>query len=374
MMVTVPCIQCITLAIHPTGLVGRRGAARGAGREMLSLWCRTMVLCLVVCLQSPTVSFPASSAILPASALRRTACADARLRNTLLPLSRRRRSGALQLQCAELHFELDEQGRERLNYSDKGFDTWHHTLTVSSEESSMMGKDDSPDAAPSTDTRSVRVNYIQHGDTGLPVVFVHGFGASGFHWRYQIAELAKTHRVFALDLLGFGLSDKPNISYSNEYWGMQVSSFIREVVGEPAVVVGNSLGCIVSLKAATLDSSLIRGLVFINTPGNFLQGLSPVDSPLPLSLAQLPLAKQQVLTVPRKWQRRVAVEGTRTLRRLYRVASAAAFAISAQQRQEMAAAMAWGGEVAGAEEGRCAGASRQKTFAADDVRRACVQP
>ena len=31
-----------------------------------------------------------------------------------------------------------------------------------------------------------KVNYIQHGERGMPIVFVHGFGASGFHWRYQV--------------------------------------------------------------------------------------------------------------------------------------------------------------------------------------------
>jgi len=33
-----------------------------------------------------------------------------------------------------------------------------------------------------------KVNYIQHGERGMPIVFVHGFGASGFHWRYQVIK------------------------------------------------------------------------------------------------------------------------------------------------------------------------------------------
>lgn len=40
------------------------------------------------------------------------------------------------------------------------------------------------------------------GESGPPIVLVHGFGASAYHWRYNIPELAKKHRVFAVDLVG----------------------------------------------------------------------------------------------------------------------------------------------------------------------------
>lgn len=55
------------------------------------------------------------------------------------------------------------------------------------------------------------------------LVLIHGFGASVYHWRYNIPALvAKGYRVLALDLLGFGLSDKPIIEYSAETWRDQV--------------------------------------------------------------------------------------------------------------------------------------------------------
>jgi len=49
-----------------------------------------------------------------------------------------------------------------------------------------------------------------------PIVLIHGFGASSAHWRYNLPALAETHRVFAIDLLGFGLSDKPLTDYNAE--------------------------------------------------------------------------------------------------------------------------------------------------------------
>lgn len=55
------------------------------------------------------------------------------------------------------------------------------------------------------------------------LVLIHGFGASVYHWRYNIPALVKEgYRVLALDLLGFGLSDKPIIEYSAETWRDQV--------------------------------------------------------------------------------------------------------------------------------------------------------
>lgn len=55
------------------------------------------------------------------------------------------------------------------------------------------------------------------------LVLIHGFGASVYHWRYNIPALVKAgYRVLALDLLGFGLSDKPIIEYSAETWRDQV--------------------------------------------------------------------------------------------------------------------------------------------------------
>lgn len=69
------------------------------------------------------------------------------------------------------------------------------------------------------------------GSQGPPVVLVHGFGASAYHWRYNIPILAANHRVFAVDLLGFGWSDKPLVSGYTDYsvWQDQLASFIQEV-------------------------------------------------------------------------------------------------------------------------------------------------
>jgi pimeloyl-ACP methyl ester carboxylesterase len=165
----------------------------------------------------------------------------------------------------ELQFSTDCRGRPRLKYCESGWKTWSFSPSSRVNASSTLA------GAGHKQPRACRVNYIQHGENGVPVVFVHGFGASAFHWRYQIADLAKTHRVFSLCLLGFGHSEKPgDIDYGHRLWGEQVHQFIKEVVGEPAVVVGNSLGGIVSLQTAVLSPTHVLGLVLMNVPGNFV--------------------------------------------------------------------------------------------------------
>lgn len=61
-------------------------------------------------------------------------------------------------------------------------------------------------------------------------MLVHGFGASAYHWRYIIPELAKTYSVYAVDLLGFGMSEKPSVVYNGyKIWSNQLTDFIKEV-------------------------------------------------------------------------------------------------------------------------------------------------
>ena len=110
--------------------------------------------------------------------------------------------------------------------------------------------------------------YKTEGSRGPAVVLVHGFGASWAHWRNNIPELGKNARVFALDLIGFGRSAKPapggEIAYTFETWGQQIADFCREVVGEPAFLVGNSIGCIAAMQAAVDYPDIARGVALLN--------------------------------------------------------------------------------------------------------------
>jgi hypothetical protein len=116
--------------------------------------------------------------------------------------------------------------------------------------------------------RGMRMNYLVRGE-GPPLLLVHGFGASVGHWRRNIGVLSESYTVYAIDLLGFGASDKPpGFSYTMETWAELILDFLDEVVRRPTVLVGNSVGSLACVIAAA-DSSrdLVRGLVLLNCSG-----------------------------------------------------------------------------------------------------------
>ncbi|CAH9104199.1 unnamed protein product [Cuscuta epithymum] len=122
--------------------------------------------------------------------------------------------------------------------------------------------------------RGHKVNYFvcqaRDGSPSQPsILLVHGFGASVSHWRRNVSTLSQDHTVYAVDLLGFGASDKPlGYTYSTEKWSELILDFLNEVVGKrPTVLIGNSIGSLVCVISAAADSQLIRGIVLLNCAG-----------------------------------------------------------------------------------------------------------
>lgn len=112
----------------------------------------------------------------------------------------------------------------------------------------------------------VRYTFIHNPQSQVPVILLHGFGGSIGHWRQNIAELAKHHSVYALDLLGFGASEKPAAPYGIQLWTEQVYEFWKTFVQVPAVLVGNSIGSVTCLAAAATHPEMARGVAMISLP------------------------------------------------------------------------------------------------------------
>jgi len=116
--------------------------------------------------------------------------------------------------------------------------------------------------------RGFPIAYKAQGNQGPAVVMVHGFGASSGHWRKNLPVLGEKCRCYAIDLIGFGASAKPTptieVEYTFETWGRQVADFCREVVGGPAFLVGNSIGCIVAMEAAVAHPDIAFGVAMLN--------------------------------------------------------------------------------------------------------------
>lgn len=118
-----------------------------------------------------------------------------------------------------------------------------------------------------------RYTYLRAGQSreeDPPLLLLHGFGASIGHWRHNLPELAQHHTVYALDLLGFGASEKAHAPYTVSFWVEQVYDFWRTFIGRPVVLVGNSIGSLVCLAAAALHPEMAQGLVLLNLPDSSL--------------------------------------------------------------------------------------------------------
>ena len=144
--------------------------------------------------------------------------------------------------------------------------------------------------------RGHNVYYVQAGEPHLqrpPLLLVHGFGASTDHWRKNITELSADFQVFAIDLLGFGRSAKPNLQYSGDLWRDQLHDFISEVIGQKTILAGNSLGGYACLCVASQRPDIAAGVVLLNSAGPFSQPENQIQpSPNPI---------QKLLGKPVKW-------------------------------------------------------------------------
>lgn len=119
--------------------------------------------------------------------------------------------------------------------------------------------------------RGYSIRYQCCGDQGPALVLVHGFGANSDHWRKNLPVLGKSHRVYSIDLIGYGYSDKPNPRdfgdtsfYTFQTWASQLIDFCMEVVQDEAFFICNSIGGLVGLQAAVMAPHICKGLVLLN--------------------------------------------------------------------------------------------------------------
>jgi pimeloyl-ACP methyl ester carboxylesterase len=103
-----------------------------------------------------------------------------------------------------------------------------------------------------------------------PILFIHGIGAGtrSFMWRRNFMPLARDFHVYAIDLLGFGYSDKPaNAPYSSDLYVELIADFLREVVGRPAGLVAHTLSAAFAARVADEHAELAGPLVLVSPTG-----------------------------------------------------------------------------------------------------------
>jgi len=116
-----------------------------------------------------------------------------------------------------------------------------------------------------TQVNNLRLHYLEAGE-GDPILLLHGFPTSSHLWRNVMPELAKTHRAIAIDLPGYGLSDKPlDVRYDYDFYADILDGFLDALdIGDTHLCV-HDLGGPVGLYWAIQNPGRVPKLVILNT-------------------------------------------------------------------------------------------------------------
>jgi len=103
-------------------------------------------------------------------------------------------------------------------------------------------------------------------ENDIPILLLHGFGASLKHWRHNIPVFKESHSVYAIDLLGFGTSEKAYTNYGIPFWSELVQDFWETFIHQPCIIIGNSIGSLIALNTVANYPHIAKGLVMVSLP------------------------------------------------------------------------------------------------------------
>jgi len=121
---------------------------------------------------------------------------------------------------------------------------------------------------PSLPPETIQINghtifYTMKGE-GKPLLMIHGYGAGMWVWEKQMEVLSQFYRVYALDVIGHGFSDRPKISYTPETYIHFLRDFMDGVGIEKVTLIGNSMGGGIAWATAILFPERVDRLVLID--------------------------------------------------------------------------------------------------------------
>ncbi len=112
-----------------------------------------------------------------------------------------------------------------------------------------------------------KIEYIDQGSGDKTIVLVHGLASNAGFWRYNIPEFSKKYRVIAVDLPGYGKSQKGNYTYSMSFYADQIKKLIDDLQLKNVVYIGHSMGGQIGIKLAIKYPDLLDKLILASPAG-----------------------------------------------------------------------------------------------------------
>ena len=119
-----------------------------------------------------------------------------------------------------------------------------------------------------TKVNNLSVRYLDRNKRGTPLLLLHGLGGSIESWTNNIGFLSTKFRIIALDLPGFGLSDKPKISYSINFYVSFLEKFVKRIKLTHFFIIGSSLGGHIAVEFTIRNRKIVDKLILISPAGS----------------------------------------------------------------------------------------------------------
>lgn len=121
-----------------------------------------------------------------------------------------------------------------------------------------------------------KIRYTKQG-SGTPVLLLHDLtlGSSSYEYNKLIPTLAKTHEVYTIDYLGYGLSDKPNMTFTNFLYVQMINDFIKNIIGRKTNIIAAGDSFPIAIMICHNDQETVRNLIAINPQSLYQLNLIP---------------------------------------------------------------------------------------------------
>lgn len=121
-----------------------------------------------------------------------------------------------------------------------------------------------------------KVRYTKTG-SGKPILLIHDLesGSSSYEFHQIINKLAEANTVYAIDLLGYGLSEKPELTYTNYFYVQLIHDFIQNVIKEKTTIITSGESSTIALMLNYMNTDLVEKMYFINPQYIFDMNIIP---------------------------------------------------------------------------------------------------